>query len=70
MARLVAIQGDAVWLPMMLQCLRKACLRRHNAAWDREVAAVIQPGPEQFAGFVERYDTVVSEARLLERVSS
>ena len=27
MARLVAIQGDAVWLPMMLQCLAKECLR-------------------------------------------
>ena len=32
MARLVAIQGDARWLPMMLQCLRKECLRRRNAA--------------------------------------
>ena len=32
MARLVAIQGDAVWLPMMLQCLAKECLRRRNAA--------------------------------------
>ena len=28
MARLVTIQGDAVWLPMMLQCLAKECLRR------------------------------------------
>ena len=28
MARLVTIQGDAVWLPMMLQCLAKKCLRR------------------------------------------
>ena len=27
MARLVAIQGDAVWLPMMLQCL--ACLHQN-----------------------------------------
>ena len=32
MARLVAIQGDAVWLPTMLQCLAKECLRRRNAA--------------------------------------
>ena len=32
MAQLVAIQGDAVWLPMMLQCLAKECLRRRNAA--------------------------------------
>ena len=32
MARLVAIQGDAVWLLMMLQCLAKECLRRRNAA--------------------------------------
>ena len=31
-ARLVAIQGDAVWLPMMLQRLAKECLRRRNAA--------------------------------------
>ena len=32
MARLVAIQGDALWLPMMLQCLAKEGLRRRNAA--------------------------------------
>ena len=30
MARPVAIQGDAVWLPMMLQCLAKECLCRRD----------------------------------------
>ena len=36
MARLVAIQGDAVWLPMMLQCLAEECLRRRDAACSTE----------------------------------
>ena len=30
MARPVAIQRDAVWLPMMLQCLAKECLYRRD----------------------------------------
>ena len=30
MAPPVAIQGDAVWLPMMLQCLAKECLCRRD----------------------------------------
>ena len=37
MARLVAIQGDAVWFPMMLQCLAKECLRRRNAACSTQI---------------------------------
>ena len=36
MARPVAIQGDAVWLPMMLQCLAKECLRRRDATCSTE----------------------------------
>ena len=35
MVRPVAIQGDAMRLLMMLQCLRKECLRRRNAACSR-----------------------------------
>ena len=37
MARLVAIQGDAVGLPMMLQCLAKEGLRRRNAACSTQI---------------------------------
>ena len=36
MARLVAIQGDAVWLPMMLQCLAKEALRSRDATCSTE----------------------------------
>ena len=36
MARLVAIQGGAVWLPMMLQCLAKECLRRQISVTQLE----------------------------------
>ena len=36
MTRLVAIQGDAVWLPMMLQCLAKECLRRRDFTCSTE----------------------------------
>ena len=35
-ARLVAIQSDAVWLPMMLQRLAKECLRRCGATCPTE----------------------------------
>ena len=37
MARPVAIQGDAVWLRMMLQCLAKECLRCSNAACSTQI---------------------------------
>ena len=37
MARLVAIQGDAVWFPMMLQCLAKEGLRRRDATCSTQI---------------------------------
>ena len=37
MARLVAIQGGAVWLPMMLQCLAKEGLRRRYATCSTQI---------------------------------